>query len=239
MRAAFCSYPPAGAPGLLPDTRRSSPTTISMTASRRWPPSPSPRSASTWACTCAGNRATSRRSMWPTSSARSCVICAAMSCSSGIVVRFIAGPRSRRCAKPIPGCIWKSSRRMPQNSILRSKSGTTSKATPPIVCCGTHASSAVACGPMSAGCASRKPNCAPSSLPLSCRLPRGYAIITYAKYNNTACRSRFLLATASARSRSKLVSRPCDSLIYTQQLFIPLVYTIYSTIPPLTLLPVY
>ncbi len=73
---------------------------------------------------------------------------------------------------------------MPPSSIPRSRSGTTSKATPPTRCGGTHVISAAAGEPIPAASAARKPHFARSSSPLISLLPRGHSIIAYAKRNS-------------------------------------------------------
>jgi hypothetical protein len=172
MRVAFSSSPRAAGHGLPPDSPPSSPLATSMTGSRRWPPSPCPRSASTWASTAASNRITFRPSTWQRSSERCCGTSAGMSSSSGTAAAFIAALRLRPYAGPIPGCIWKSSQRMRRNSTPQRKSGTTSQATPRLACCRTHGRAAAACRLRCAECDALRTNGAPLSSRPSCRLRR-------------------------------------------------------------------
>jgi hypothetical protein len=71
-----------------------------------------------------------------------------------------------------------------RGSIPRSRSGTLSKAAPPIVSCGTRESSGVASRqtPGASGAPSR--HCARSSAVPSCPRHRKGRLITYAKFNN-------------------------------------------------------
>jgi transposase len=181
MRAACCSSPRAGAPGRLRDRRRACATTTSMTATRPCLPSRCPRNVSPWGCISAGSphsfKAVDvaeflRALLWH------CGICEDRSCSSGTVAAFIRDPPSTWCARGIPGCIWRSSQPMLRSLILPSRSRTTSKATSPTACCGTYATSTLACEPIPAASGARKPNDVLSSVPLSCLLHRGSSIIT-------------------------------------------------------------
>ena len=184
MSVAFCSFPPAVAPGRQRGTRPSSHTTTSMTGSRCWLRSPCRQSVSIWASTAASSRVTSRPSLSPPSSAHSCGSSADPSSCSGIAARFTGDLPSRPCARPTPACTWKSSRRMPRSSIRRSRSGMTSKAVRPTVCCGTHTISAVVCRPTAAGFGAHRRSCTRSSAALSCPRHPENMFIAYAKLNN-------------------------------------------------------
>jgi hypothetical protein len=172
MRGAFYASPPAAGRGLPPDRAPSAPLAPSMSGSRRWPPSPCPRSASPWASTSASQRRTFRPSTWQSAAERGCDTSAGPSPSSGTAAAFIADLRLRPYAGPIPGCIWKSSQRLRRHSTPPSTSGTTSKATPRIAWCRTHGRSAAACRRTCAAFDAPRTNCAPLSSRPSCRLRR-------------------------------------------------------------------
>jgi hypothetical protein len=182
-RAAFCSCLRVAGHGRRQGTHPSSHTTTSRIGSRLWLPLLCRRSISIWACSSASSRRTSRPSTSLTSCGRSSAIYEGPSSCCGSKVLSIGGRRSRQYAKPIPGCMWKSSRRMRRSSTPRSRSGTTSKATPPTACCGTRGISTVACGQTPAGCGGPKRNCAHSSAVPSCHLHREKIFIAYAKLN--------------------------------------------------------
>src|SRR5919197_2722229 len=200
MRAASCSSPTGAAFGRPGGTPPSYPTTTSMTASRHWRHSLFRPSASTWACTCASSRATSRPLTSPPSCARSCGIFEDPSFCSGTVARFTGGQPSRQYARPTPGCTWKSSRRMRRSSIRRSRSGTTSKAARPTVCYGTHGISAVVWLRTPAGSATRRRSCAPSSGVPSCHCHHEGIYIPYANLNKAIRASDFILIFLSKNS---------------------------------------
>jgi hypothetical protein len=184
MKVAFSSSRPAAAPGHPRGIRPSLPTTTGMTGSQPWRLSPSRRSASMWACTSASSRTTSKPSMWPSSSARSCSIFGGPSSYCGTAARFIGGQPLRRCARPTPGCTWKSSRPTRRNSIPRSRCGTTSKGASLTACCGTRGISAVACLQIPAGSGGRRRSCGRSSAVPSSHPLRENIVIASAKLNN-------------------------------------------------------
>lgn len=154
-----------------------------QTGSPPWRLSPCLPSASIWACTCGSSRSASGPRRWRTSCGPSGATCGARWCSSGTGALFTQEPPWRQCARPIPGCTWKSSQRMPRNSTLRSRSGTTAKATPPSVCCGIRGTSADVYRPMSAGSGARRRNDDHSSSHPSFHRHRDRVSIAYAKLN--------------------------------------------------------
>ena len=162
-RAAFCSSLRVVGLGRLKDRRQSSSTATSLTASRRWPPSRCPRSASTWGCLSASNR--------PTSSAMHVA-----SFLQGLLRHLrghiiLLGDQGSIHRGPAIAAIQRAYPRLhieefpahAPNSILSSSSGTTSKATSRTACRATRRTSAALCRPTPVASGAPRQNCARSS----------------------------------------------------------------------------
>lgn len=182
-KAASCSSPRAAGAGLPGDRPPSSPISISLIGSRRWPLSRCRRSASTWAWIAVSSRPLSKPPLWRTSCERCCVSGGAMASSCGLRARSPKGQPLPRSSRPILGCLWKSSRPLLRSSTLQSTCGTTLQAIPPIVCGRSCASAAADGRPIPVGSGAPRQSCARVSWHPSSRRRRDDILMAYAKFN--------------------------------------------------------